>query len=172
MKYKAKMNKGFTLIETLVAISILLVAVTAAMTLSFQSIRTASLIKNKFVASMLAQEGIELVKNQRDSNFIENEDWLERLDACLGANPCRARLKSTDAKVNFPACGGGTCPPLQIGSNYFYGYDSGVSTIFTRTIVIREIIPDQEAEVTVTVEWQERFSPQSVTIVGNIFNWL
>lgn len=173
-------NKSFTLIETLVAIAILLVAVTAAMTLSFQSIRNASLIKNKFIASMLAQEGIELVKNQRDSNFIDNKDWLCNIEAapgcsgnpCGGANGCQAILNPANGKVNFTPCARG-CDLMSINRNYFYGYLGGGSeTIFRRRILVNEIVNDAEAGITVIVEWPERFSTQSITIVGSIFNWL
>lgn len=172
-------NKSFTLIETLVAIAILLVAVTAAMTLSFQSIRSASLIKNKFIASMLAQEGVELVKNQRDSNFIDNKDWLcdiETAPGCTGnpcgsANGCQAILNPANGKVRFASCTRG-CDLMKINNDYFYGYLGGSETVFRRRILVNEIVNDREAGVTVIVEWPERFSTQSVTIVGHIFNWL
>ena len=47
---------------------------------SFNSIEKA---KDKFIAAYLAEEGIELVKNIRDSNFVaKKDDWKEGLTNC------------------------------------------------------------------------------------------
>ena len=181
MRPKSDSNKGFTLIETLVAITVLLVAVTTAMTLSFQSIRTSTTVKNKFIASLLAQEGIELVKNERDGNFLESRDWLCNIavssgpscsgNPCGSANGCEATLNPANSKVSFAPCVG-ECGLMRINNDYFYGYLGGSETIFRRKIFVNELVDNAEAGVTVIVEWPERFSTQSITIVGHIFNWL
>lgn len=65
-----KTQQGQTLIETLVAAFILVMGITAALTLATFSLGATTGIKNKAVAIGLAREGIEVVKNLRDTNWL------------------------------------------------------------------------------------------------------
>ncbi len=72
MIYRAKQKSGFTIVETLVALSIFSVAVIALMTVTITGSNGTSYVKNKLTASYLAQEGIELVRNLRDTaSFVD-----------------------------------------------------------------------------------------------------
>ena len=66
----APASRGMTLIETLVAISILAVAIVAPMTLTMQSLSSAYYARDQVVASNLAQEAIESVRAVRDGNIL------------------------------------------------------------------------------------------------------
>ncbi len=76
-----KKSKGFSLIEVLIAISILLVGVLSAFALVSRSLASVPVIQDRLVASFLAQEKLEGVRKVRDSNFlkilhdIEVDDW-------------------------------------------------------------------------------------------------
>ena len=63
-------RSGFTLIEVLVAISILAVVITATMSLVTNNISITFIAKNQLLANHLANEGIELVRQKRDSNIL------------------------------------------------------------------------------------------------------
>lgn len=100
------MKRGFTLIESLIAISILTIAVTASMSLTVNSLATVKLSKNQLIASGLAQETLELIRNQRDNNFLDrisggNDDWLEGISKNGGTfrQPCRDGRAGTDGCV-------------------------------------------------------------------------
>lgn len=69
MKYK----RSFTLLETIVAIYILLLGLVGAIALSAQSLSIVQTFKQELIATNLAQEGIELVRNKRDSNYLESK---------------------------------------------------------------------------------------------------
>lgn len=70
-----KSQKGFTLIEVLVAIAILIVGVIGTYQV-IQNITFSSKINSsKLVATYLVQEGIEMVRNKRDSNWISGSVW-------------------------------------------------------------------------------------------------
>ena len=63
-------KKGFSLLEVLMALFVLSVGVTAMLSLITTSITASNRSKKAMVASQLAQEGVELVRNIRDTNFI------------------------------------------------------------------------------------------------------
>jgi prepilin-type N-terminal cleavage/methylation domain-containing protein len=79
-------KRGFTLIETLVAVTILSAAVAGPMVLSIKSIGSASVSQDQLVAFYLGQEVVEYVRNVRDTNLIKSNGWLDRLSDCKGAN--------------------------------------------------------------------------------------
>ena len=80
---KNKLNKkGFTMVETLVAISIFLTVVTVPMEIVIKSLQTNLLSKNNLEAHFKAQEIIEVARAIRDSNFISGESWLTNLSKC------------------------------------------------------------------------------------------
>jgi prepilin-type N-terminal cleavage/methylation domain-containing protein len=61
-------KKGFSLIEVLFALLILTVGISAILVLMTSNIKNSIIAKNQIVASELAQEGVELVKNLKDNN--------------------------------------------------------------------------------------------------------
>mgnify|MGYP001602764795 FL=1 len=63
-------RRGFTLVETLIAISIFSVSIIAMMSILGGGIANTNYAKNKMTASYLAQEGIEYVRNMRDNAVL------------------------------------------------------------------------------------------------------
>ena len=63
---------GQTLIETLVAIFILVMGVTAAVGLAIYAFNSSSSITKQIIATGLAREGVEAVKNMRDANWLKD----------------------------------------------------------------------------------------------------
>ena len=70
-------QEGFSIIEVLFALSILAIGVVGLSSLLIQNIQIQNYTKNKLIASMLAQEGVELLRNIRDQNWIDDNDWRE-----------------------------------------------------------------------------------------------
>jgi prepilin-type N-terminal cleavage/methylation domain-containing protein len=76
-------TKGFTLIETVVAILILSLTVGALLTLTANSIFSVRYARNQIVANNLAQESLEYIRNSRDTarqQHIVWTDWLKTLN--------------------------------------------------------------------------------------------
>ena len=82
IKKQSKNSRAFTLIEALVAISILMIAIASPMTLAQKGLSTATLSKDQMIASFLVQDAIELVKNIRDKRAVSatSGDWLADSD--------------------------------------------------------------------------------------------
>ena len=100
-------TKAFTLIEALVAVSILMIAIASPMTLAQKGLSTATLSKDQMIASFLAQDAIEAVKNIRDQVAIRGNDtdWLDSrasslLHNCMcnpvGGDLCDFNIPSPD----------------------------------------------------------------------------
>ena len=63
-------NKGFTLIETFVAVTVLTIAMMGPFTLVMKSLAISKATKGQITAMYLAQEAIEFVRNIRDENIL------------------------------------------------------------------------------------------------------
>src|SRR3989344_8747359 len=74
-------KRGFTLLETVVALGLIFSAMVGPVTLATRGIFFAKFSKNKLVAANLAQEGIELIRKMRDDNALSNPgQWDDDLD--------------------------------------------------------------------------------------------
>lgn len=70
-----KYNKGFTLVETLVALLILSLVFTSVISLMSSTVFSARYAKNEIKAMYIAQEGIDYIRNLRDSIAFQQNDW-------------------------------------------------------------------------------------------------
>lgn len=64
---------GFTLVELLAAIAVFFIGILAAFSLSLYNLNTVKENYNRVVAADLAREGIEIIRNTRDSNWLKRE---------------------------------------------------------------------------------------------------
>lgn len=159
-------NCGFSLLETTVAVAILVAAVIGPLTLASSSIKSSSQAKNNLAAAGLAQEGVELMRNFRAKNVFEGSVWTAGMDSCFSASGCQIDA----ATLEIAACGA-SCSNLNFNqSSGLYSYGSGAPTIFIRTISIEAISAD-EIKIKVLVAWQERFGPQKFTLEEYLLNW-
>ena len=71
-----KLEKGFSLPEVLVSISIIIVVIVSSINLLTASIRANSNNVNRIVAYNLAQEALEGVRNIRDTYWLHGQSWL------------------------------------------------------------------------------------------------
>ncbi len=175
-------KSAFTLVETLIAISLITVAIVAPMALTVQSLSVAYYARDQITASNLAQEGIEAVRAVRDGNILSLAHSSSGVNLFTGITP-NYNLKIDGSQI-LPGniitnCGGtstATCPPLQINAGGEYGY-SGVTTPFTRTVTAVVVWSDtagaaQEMQVTSVVTWQTAsYHSESVTLVEDLYNW-
>ena len=73
---------GFTLVETLVAISILIIALTGPLAIIAQSLKSSYFSRDEITAAYLAQEPIEYIRNKRDENGLRktnSSQWMDGL---------------------------------------------------------------------------------------------
>ena len=189
LKQTKQMHKGFTLVETLIAISIFSVSILGLMSVLSSSVANITFTKNKVIATYLAQEGVEYIRNMRDTfvvydatnsqtgwNSFKNKITTASCTSLQGCYFNDLSVLYTDhlqPMTNLPmsACSA-SCPYLLYdNSTGKYNYVSGVKTIFIRKIFINQISPN-EARVFSTVSWVENSGNQSVSFSESLFNWV
>ena len=75
-----KNNKGQTILEALISITVVVVGLFSVLVLILINIRASDTSNDKLTASMLSWEGIEIVRNIRDSNWLAGtSNWNEGL---------------------------------------------------------------------------------------------
>ncbi len=162
----------------MVAIAVLVMVITGPITLTANSLKSASIARNSFIAANLAQEGVELIRLYRTNNVIQGEDWMDDIrngaDNCNGSCYIDAKtLEADGSNFKLQHCAG-QCPKLYIDSGGFYNYDtSGTETNFIRTISVQNISGTGDAyRVVVTMDWNERFGNQSIVLEEIMHNWI
>ena len=167
---------GFTLIETLVAISLLTVAIVAPMSLTARSLSTAYYARDQITAFHLAQEAIETIRHVRDGNILQNALGTP-VDLLAGIPSVTGEPFIVDTRNdNMEPCISGVCEPLKTDGE-IYGYEIGqewTPTRFTRT-VRAQFVEDSsdEVRISVTVSWQSgSFKVRSFTISENLYRWI
>ena len=155
-------NKGFTLIEAMVALVLITVAMGPVFILATSAVNVASRIEHNLIASNLAQEGIEVIRNVRDTN------WLN--EAAFDNN-----LPVGTWRVQWDTVGGGLMAvdsnPALKKNNGLYNYITGTDTVFHRTVTISK--PNSgELVLTSLVTWVERGNiNRTVSTESHLFNW-
>lgn len=178
--------RGFTLIETLVAISLITVAIIAPMSLVSQSLAAAYYARDQVTAYNLAQEGIEAVRAIRDGNILANalnSAGVGLLDGIpTNGAPFTIDARKASAADAISTCASSPCPFLQTdGTLYGYGFcaDHSCDTEFTRTLTANYAGPASQnsgediIRVSSTVTWHTpNGSLRTFTIYENMYRWV
>jgi Tfp pilus assembly protein PilV len=86
-----KFQKGQTLIETLAALFILAMGISAAVGLAVYAFNSSTSITKEIIGTGLAREGLEAVRNMRDTNWLQDT---------LAVNGCYDYVTSTNNNAN------------------------------------------------------------------------
>ncbi|MEY2641078.1 MAG: hypothetical protein RL150_471 [Candidatus Parcubacteria bacterium] len=172
-------TRGFTLLETLVAIFILVISITGPMVFAQSGLRASFLARDQVTAFYLAQDVIETIKNIRDENGLNGRDWLTSIcDESLANNNgvCVIYLDTTLENPEASRCDGGLCPPLYVDEfkRYVHTGTPEEKSRFTRTVSVYETNDNIEAQIVVEVGWTSnvRIDESRIVVQENIFNWI
>lgn len=163
-----KNNSGISLLEVIVAMTIITVSLIGVLSLVIQNIKAQYVNKNVLIASGLAGEGLELVRNSRDLNWLNNGSWKQGLvgDGTYtidygGANSIKMSANSIDQ----------TKARLYVDSNGFYTHTSSgnLATNFYRLITVND--QGEYLDVTCAVRWKEGARNHDYTAETYLYNW-
>jgi hypothetical protein len=155
-------NRGFTIIEATVALFVLTTGVLGAYSLIQRTIAFTSVSASRLTASYLAQEGTEIVRNFRDSNYLQGLAWDNGLSACAAG----CEVDYNDSVLSVWIDPGRF---LKVDNNFVYNYETGTDTYYKRKIIISP--SDGILDVSVQVSWQERGRSHQVTAQTRLRDW-
>jgi len=151
-------KRGFTLIELMVVVVVLSIGMIGVMNSIWQVFIYAKLLSSKLTAAYLAQEGIEIVRNIRDTNWVEGAVWDEGLELTGDFE-----ADYDDPGLSFYGNG-----YLRIDGG-FYNYNLGEETKFKRKINIQK--DTDEISVLVEVIWQEGGKEYQIEVFEKLYKW-
>lgn len=192
-----KTQSGFSLVETLVAITILLIVISGPLAISSSAAKSSSFSSEQVVAFFLAQEGLELVEKARDDLLLQHytvpssnaDPWsnftqsslVGRYRACHNTTGCDFTIKTsgtpvlltTDCNSSATACllsfETRANPPVR--SRYLHAAVGGtiISTPYTRVINFTLVNPN-ELKVVSKVTWRTgAFKQKQEAVVESTF---
>lgn len=187
-------GRGFTLLETVVALAIITAAVVGPVTLVTRGIFSFGPSKNKLIAANLAQEGLELVREVRDNNVLC--DFLNGpAQWAWNRDPEGGNLTNTTREVDANSLLSISCGPASVNTprlpifsgqplrfdpaTGLYGYSGTQTTSFVRRLDIRtppenqdsDIPSSSQMDVISTVSWSERGVNKSIVLRERLYEW-
>lgn len=194
--FNKKRTKGFTLVETLVAVSILVIAIMPPLLIAYQGAGSVVQTRNQMIANYLAQDAMDYISAKKNENILKCEEnnrnncrnngsgqgrnWLADLGDCFvnpRTNTTACELNTTNPAGPYSTRCRPTCSMLRfdpITARYKYG-GTAPESIFRRIVVFSDIpnMSRHEAvSVKVTVQWNSpgKSTPNSFNLKTNLYH--
>ena len=179
------MKNGFTIIELVISIFVLSIAVVGIFTAFSIMVILTSDATDRLTAAYLAQEGMEIVRNIRDTNWLNISNgfpeakWIDGLTDASTNNyvNCRNGCEADYTAANSGAMHAYSGAFLKINPNGFYYYDPTASseTKFKRKITITclptgDCSTDYIMMVSVQVTWKKKATILNSSISADFCN--
>jgi len=154
------LETGFTLLEVMIAISFITVGIGGAFAVIQKNFTIISVAGSQLTAAYLAQEGVEIVKNIRDTNWIKKNNWDQGIDI-------ESDYEADYDDISLTAYNG---EYLNLNEQGLYGYSPGTATKFKRKITITDKTADS-LKITVKVIWEEKGREHNFKVQTLLYNW-
>lgn len=182
-------KNGYSLVEVLVAVSILMLSIVGPITIAAKAMQSAQFVRQQDTAFFLAQEGISLANSLRNDGELaayttgEATDpwsWVTNpnLSPCFFAQGCDIDARDDTLLDNVVNCAtsANSCTLLYDNSKpqtqrAVYQHVSGTATPYTRVITFT-VASGNEVMVKVAVSWNASLlhDTQTVTLQTSLFN--
>ncbi len=165
-KQLAQPRPAFSLIEIMAVLLIVSLGIVGTANLAVQSIQAQTINRGSIVAYQLAQEGIELVRQIRDTNWMQGNDWS---DGLASGTYCVDHKSPTLRSVTGPNdCG------LYFDTNNWYIAPVAISpgmrfSNFRRAIIID--MASSSASVKAVVTWDDRDKVFRYEAETELYDW-
>lgn len=168
-----KFQRGQGLLESIVAIGVVITGLIGAISLINFSLRSTDITENRMIALNLSWEGIEVVVNLRDTNYLEDQPYNTVID------------QGTTAILEFDEASNTwffDFAPSDFSDNgtRFYRENglyvqatqtpAGVATPFKRLVYLNHSVPGQVL-VRSVVQWEERGNVKDVESTRILYDW-
>lgn len=190
-KKNNKINKssGFTLVETMFAVIIMTISLTAFMGVVANSMFSAKYAKNEITANYLLQEVVDYIRNDRDSMVFRGDDSLtadpwesfvsKYINTCSGACEIGVMDNVDGLSPYFKSCDSGKCHNLYFDPNAtegsFYTYSDREVDGKTKTTFVREItatqISNEQVMFKVIISWKNGNNERTRSLDTILTRW-
>jgi len=171
-------TQGFTLIELLITITVITVGILGVFVAIQQGISTVDYSRSRLTSAFLSQEGVEIIKNIRDTNLLERSvDWDDGIDPGAAVEEYEVVYDDVNnAGVNLNAA---ACSPNCNFSNLrflkkiddgFYNYTLGDDTRYKRKVRI-ERMSNEHLRLTIVVYWRTKKGYEEFKVMQEMYKW-
>lgn len=177
-------TKGYSLVEVMVAITILMLSIVGPMVIAAKSYQSAQYARQQTTAFFLAQEGITAANTLRNNGGVDAYtdasvdpwDWSSdaALDPCFEADGCNIDFRDATLLDNIVDCTTADACTLLFdaeASRAAFQHVSGTPSPYTRVITF-ELVSAEEVLVTSRVSWNAQLlgGSQEIVLSTSLFN--
>lgn len=172
-------KQGFTLLEVVVAIGLLILVFGSVVSLAILTREAEQASKNNLIATYLAQEAQSLVRYQRDKNYLDTGTPFTSLVSEEVDNSVYNFLIDYNGTILSSAIADVTSAdlaPLKINNTSYYDHSEvGLDTIFKRLVtttyhVAAGLLPAY-IDVKVEVYWKSDTKSNTYTLNSQLTDW-
>ena len=163
--------RGFSLVEIITILFVVSLGLVGILSLIIQNIQSQSYNKNNLVAYQLSQEGIELIRKVRDSNYKAGHAYNLNLNCtAVGTEYYMDYLDET------PHAHSSSLPAeliLKQSSVGFYFHDlssAATSSAFSRLITLQKVT-NKSFRIKSRVTWAERSRTYAYELETILYDW-
>jgi len=174
---------GFTLVEVITALFLVMVGISSAYALINQSFAWTKSAALETTAAYLGKEGIEIVRSIRDDNYLKilySESGYEGIDSwrsglyCMASDDCPIKVNcvsgcGADYMANSLSASQANDFLKYDSTTGFYGYSGSAASLYKRIITVS--LEADYLKVNILVSWNERGVNRSLTVQENLYNW-
>lgn len=170
--FTRKKLAGFSLLEMMAVIAIVAIGLVGTTQLVVQSLQAQRINRSTIIAYQLSQEGAELVRYRRDTNWLKAEsEWdagIKPGTYCIDyINPILRPVNTTEAEA---------CQLYQDANDWYY-HPTTVSASDTKTNFRRlvEIVPIADSsdylKARIISSWEENGRVNRYVLESELYNW-
>ncbi|OIO17307.1 hypothetical protein COV56_02730 [Candidatus Kuenenbacteria bacterium CG11_big_fil_rev_8_21_14_0_20_37_9] len=161
-------QQGMTLVETTVALGILMVGIMASLVLMLSTFNFAERNEQEIIVVNLAREGVEAVRALRNNQAIDlfdgsydNKNYIIDVDENFNLDNELFGITSIEDCAD--------CALMLINGRYLHG-GGGAGTNFKRMITI-ENVSSSEKKILSRISWTHKGETHSFLLEANLTNW-
>ncbi len=169
------------MVETLVAISIFTISLIGLMSVLASGISDTSYAKKKMTAEYLSQEGVEYVRNIRDTYVVNNavdgqagwNSFKSKMSICVSGNECGFVKPAPGVAFDVALCSTLNQCKLYLNSGSYDSNATGADSGFVRKVwADTTTLGPDEVRIYSNVSWKQGSGTYNATFSEDLFNWV
>ncbi|MBI4117525.1 MAG: hypothetical protein HY453_00355 [Parcubacteria group bacterium] len=168
--------RGQGLMETIVAFTIIGLGMLGSFSLVLSTLGQSGELQSSMIGSQLAWEGVEVVRNIRDSNWLSQSPWDTGMSGIADTTAIPAFDPEAGSwTLDFAPSGFSDAAAVVYRDQGVYRQSTagatGNATVFRRLITIDPEGTDFRKKITSEVRWTEKGKERSVMAIGELYHW-